>query len=113
MPSRSPRNALLRVGRRSRCVSSGPASPDVRGGGMSDAAARTAASVHRTIEAVWRMESAKIIGGLSRVLRDVALAEELAHDALVAALEQWPAAGIPDNPGAWLMAAAKHRAVDV
>ena len=72
-----------------------------------------AASVHRTVEAVWRMESAKIIGGLTRVLRDVGLAEELAHDALVAALEQWPDEGIPDNPGAWLMAAAKHRAVDV
>jgi len=72
-----------------------------------------AASVHRTVEAVWRMESAKIIGGLTRVLRDVGLAEELAHDALVAALEQWPEEGIPDNPGAWLMAASKHRAIDV
>ena len=71
-----------------------------------------AASVHRTVEAVWRMESAKIIGGLTRVLRDIGLAEELAHDALVAALEQWPEEGIPDNPGAWLMAAAKHRAID-
>src|SRR5581483_11301937 len=72
-----------------------------------------AASVHRTVEAVWRMESAKIIGGLTRLLRNVALAEELAQDALVAALEQWPREGIPDNPGAWLMAAAKHRAIDV
>lgn len=69
--------------------------------------------VHRTIDAVWRMESAKIIGGLTRVLRDVSLAEELAQDALVSALEQWPQEGIPDNPGAWLMAAAKHRAIDV
>src|SRR5262245_22384629 len=59
------------------------------------------------------MESAKIIGGLARVLRDVGLAEELAQDALVAALEQWPDDGIPDNPGAWLMATAKHRAIDV
>src|SRR6476619_5106703 len=66
----------------------------------------------RTIDAVWRMESARVIGGLTRMLRDVELAEELAQDALVAALEQWPAAGVPDNPGAWLMATAKHRAID-
>src|SRR5690348_7592781 len=70
-------------------------------------------SVHRTVEAVWRMESAKIIGGLSRLLRDVGLAEEIAQDALVAALEQWRDGAIPDNPGAWLMATAKHRALDV
>ena len=69
--------------------------------------------IHRVIDAVWRMESAKIIGGLARLLRDVGLAEELAQDALVAALEQWPAQGAPDNPAAWLMAAAKHRAIDV
>jgi RNA polymerase sigma factor (sigma-70 family) len=69
--------------------------------------------VRRTVEAAWRMESAKIIGALARVLRDVGLAEELAQDALVAALEQWPATGVPDNPAAWLTAAAKHRAVDV
>ena len=72
-----------------------------------------ASDIHRVIDAVWRMESAKIIGGLARLLRDVGLAEELAQDALVAALEQWPAEGAPDNPGAWLMAAAKHRAIDV
>ncbi len=72
-----------------------------------------AGSVHRTVEAVWRMESAKIIGALARVLRDVGLAEELAQDALVAALEQWPADGVPDNPGAWLMTAARRRAIDV
>src|SRR3954462_1245262 len=70
-------------------------------------------STHRTIEAVWRMESARIIGGLARVLRDVGLAEELAQDALVAALEQWPESGVPDNPAAWLTATAKHRAIDV
>ena len=69
--------------------------------------------IHRVIDAVWRMESAKIIGGLARLLRDVGVAEELAHDALVAALEQWPAQGVPETPGAWLMAAAKHRAIDV
>ena len=72
-----------------------------------------AGSVHRTVEAVWRMESAKIIGALARVLRDVGQAEELAQDALVAALEQWPVDGVPDNPGAWLMTAARRRAIDL
>jgi RNA polymerase sigma factor (sigma-70 family) len=69
-------------------------------------------SLHRTIEAVWRMESAKIIAKLSRMLRQVGLAEEFAQDALVSALEQWPESGIPANPGAWLMTAAKNRALD-
>src|SRR5947207_2990353 len=73
----------------------------------------TAADTHRAIDAVWRIESARIIAGLARIVRDVGLAEELAQDALVAALEQWPESGIPDNPGAWLMAAAKHRAIDL
>ncbi len=68
--------------------------------------------VHRRIDAVWRMESAKLIAGLTRMVRDVGVAEELAQDALVAALEQWPTSGIPDNPGAWLMSTAKHRAID-
>ncbi|MDB5291720.1 MAG: polymerase subunit sigma-24 [Phycisphaerales bacterium] len=72
----------------------------------------TAADTHRTIDAVWRIESAKLIAALARMVRDVGLAEELAQDALVAALEQWPASGVPDNPGAWLMAAAKYRAID-
>jgi RNA polymerase sigma factor (sigma-70 family) len=67
---------------------------------------------HRTIEAVWRIESAKVIAGLARIVRDVGVAEDLAHDALVAALQQWPQTGIPRNPGAWLMATAKHRAID-
>ncbi len=67
---------------------------------------------HRTIDAVWRIESAKLIAGLARIVRDVGIAEDLAQDALVAALEQWPGAGIPDNPGAWLMGTAKHRAID-
>src|SRR5947207_12100336 len=70
------------------------------------------AATHRTIDAVWRIESARIIAGLTRIVRDVGIAEELAQDALVAALEQWPESGIPDNPGAWLMATAKHRAID-
>jgi RNA polymerase sigma factor (sigma-70 family) len=73
----------------------------------------TATPTHRAIDAVWRIESARIIAGLTRIVRDVGLAEELAQDALVAALEQWPASGIPDNPGAWLMATAKHRAIDL
>ncbi|HEY6823630.1 MAG TPA: RNA polymerase sigma factor [Steroidobacteraceae bacterium] len=72
----------------------------------------TATDTHRTIDAVWRIESARLIAVLTRLLRDVALAEELAQDALVTALEQWPRTGIPDNPGAWLMATAKHRAID-
>lgn len=69
-------------------------------------------ATHRAIEAVWRIESARIIAGLARLVRDVGVAEELAQDALVAALEHWPESGIPDNPGAWLMAAAKNRALD-
>ena len=72
----------------------------------------TAADIHRTIDAVWRIESAKLIAGLARIVRDVGLAEELAQDALVAALEQWPESGVPDNPAAWLMGTAKHRAID-
>jgi RNA polymerase sigma factor (sigma-70 family) len=72
----------------------------------------TASDTHRAIDAVWRIESAKLIAGLARIVRDVGLAEELAQDALVAALEQWPESGVPDNPGAWLMATAKHRAID-
>jgi RNA polymerase sigma-70 factor (ECF subfamily) len=71
-----------------------------------------AADTHRAIDAVWRIESARLIAGLARIVRDVGLAEELAQDALVAALEQWPRSGVPDNPGAWLMAAAKNRAID-
>jgi RNA polymerase sigma-70 factor, ECF subfamily len=72
----------------------------------------TASDTHRAIEAVFRIEQAKLIAGLARMLRDVGLAEELAQDALVTALEQWPRSGIPDKPGAWLMAAAKNRALD-
>jgi RNA polymerase sigma-70 factor (ECF subfamily) len=67
---------------------------------------------HRAIDAVWRIESPRLIAGLTRIVRDVGVAEDLAQDALVAALEQWPESGVPDNPGAWLMAAAKHRAID-
>ena len=75
--------------------------------------AMTATDTHRTIDAVWRIESARLIAGLTRIVRDVGLAEDLAQDALVAALERWPESGIPDRPGAWLMATAKHRAIDL
>jgi len=68
--------------------------------------------VHRAIDAVWRIESARLIAGLARVVHDIGVAEDLAQDALIAALEQWPESGIPDNPGAWLMTTAKHRAID-
>jgi RNA polymerase sigma factor (sigma-70 family) len=67
---------------------------------------------HKAIEAVWRIESARLIAGLTRIVRDVGVAEELAQDALIIALEKWPETGVPDNPGAWLMATAKHRAID-
>src|SRR5688572_7914819 len=72
----------------------------------------TVSDTHRTIDAVWRIESARLIAGLARMVRDVGLAEELAQDALVVALEKWPESGVPDNPGAWLMATAKNRALD-
>ena len=72
----------------------------------------TTTDTNRVIDAVWRIESPRLIAGLVRMTRDVGLAEELAQDALVAALEQWPESGVPDNPGAWLMATAKHRAID-
>jgi len=72
-----------------------------------------ATDIHRAIDAVWRIESPRLIGGLVRIVRDVSLAEDLAQDVLVAALQQWPESGIPENPGAWLMAAAKHRAIDL
>ncbi|MFF3693282.1 RNA polymerase sigma factor [Streptomyces sp. NPDC002221] len=73
----------------------------------------TAASATETVEAVFRIESARIIAGVTRIVRDVGIAEELAQDALVAALEQWPASGVPDNPGAWLMTTARRRAIDL
>src|SRR3984893_11729658 len=71
-----------------------------------------ATDTHRAIDAVWRIESPRLIAGLTRIVRDVGLAEDRAQEALVAALEQWPEAGVRDNPGAWLMATAKHRAID-
>src|SRR6266700_5123320 len=73
----------------------------------------TVTDAHRTIDAVWRIESPRLIASLTRMVRDVGIAEELAQDALVAALEQWPASGVPEKPGAWLMSTAKHRAIDL
>ena len=73
----------------------------------------SASDAHRAIDAVWRIESARLIAGLARIVGDVGVAEDLAQDALVAALERWPESGVPDNPGAWLMATAKHRAIDL
>ncbi len=81
--------------------------------GLAGSVTVTTSDTHRAIEAVWKIESARIIAGLARIVRDIGLAEELAQDALVAALERWPEAGVPDNPGAWLMATAKHRAIDL
>src|SRR6266496_4989930 len=72
----------------------------------------TTSDTHRAIEAVWRIESARLIAGLARMVRDVGLAEDLAQEALLAALQQWPESGVPGNPGAWLMATAKHRGID-
>jgi RNA polymerase sigma factor (sigma-70 family) len=72
----------------------------------------TVSETHGAIDAVWRIESPRLIASLARIVRDIGVAEDLAHDALVAALEQWPTSGVPRNPGAWLMAAAKHRAID-
>src|SRR5437667_2513836 len=71
-----------------------------------------ATDTHRAIDAVWRIESARLIAGLARIVRDVGLAEDFAQNALVAALQQWPESGVPDNPGAWLMAIGKRRAFD-
>jgi len=73
----------------------------------------TAADIHHAIDAVWRIEAAKLIAALTRIVRDVGVAEDLAQDALVAALQQWPIDGIPEKPGAWLMTIAKHRAIDL
>lgn len=73
----------------------------------------TTTEIHGAIDAVWKIESAKLIAGLTRIVRDVGIAEDLAQEALVAALETWPQSGVPDNPGAWLMATAKHRAIDL
>src|ERR1700754_1550116 len=69
--------------------------------------------IHRAIEAVWRIESARLIASLARIVRDIGLAEDLAQDAFIAALERWPESGIPDKPGAWLMTTAKNRALDL
>ena len=87
--------------------------PTAAGTGRSSLGDVTTTEVNRTVDAIWRMESARLIAGLTRMTRDVGLAEELAQDALVAALEQWPESGVPDNPGAWLMSVSKRRAIDL
>src|SRR5580693_10506875 len=86
--------------------------PASRNGRARRASVTVASEIRRTIDAVWRIESPRLIAGLARMVRDVGVAEELAQDAFVAALEQWPLTGIPRNPGAWLTSTAKHRAID-
>ena len=90
--------------------SSGPNSRRATTAGEYESAA--VSTVHRTVEAVWRLEAARIIGGLTHMIGDIGLAEEFAQDAVVAALEQWPRSGVPPNPGAWLTLTAKRRAFD-
>src|SRR3954447_3136315 len=80
---------------------------------MLSSPAVTASATHQAITSVWKSESPRLVAGLARIVRDVGVAEELAQDALVAALEQWPVSGVPDNPGAWLTAIAKNRAINV
>src|SRR5229473_4773263 len=87
--------------------------PTTVGPSRSVRSSSTRAEAHRAIEAIWRIESARLIAGLARVVGDIGTAEELAQDALVAALEQWPTEGVPERPGAWLMGTAKHRAIDL
>ena len=88
-------------------------SPSTRAGDEAFAIETATAEAHRAIEAIWRIESARLIAGLTRTVGDIGTAEELAQDALVAALEQWPTSGVPERPGAWLMGTAKHRATDL
>ncbi len=105
-PARSAR--LLRLP----LTAAGPANSLGFAGGSCCDGRVSSSDTHRAIDAVWRIESARLIAGLTRMVKDIGLAEELAQDALVVALERWPESGIPDNPGAWLMATAKHRAID-
>ena len=108
-PSRSARSRCTRARERARTIET-PANGAPESAGRRETAAREA---HRAIEAIWRIESARLIAGLARLVGDIGTAEDLAQDALVAALEQWPTAGIPDKPGPWLMATARHRATDL
>src|SRR2546422_3496001 len=116
----SPRSRSVRCTRRrtSRKRSSPPPTPPASRSCATSSRARrqppelTISETHRAIDAVWRIESARLVAGLARVVRDIGMAEEVAQDALLAALEQWPESGVPDNPGAWLMATGKHRAID-
>src|SRR5881628_4003528 len=108
-PSRSARSRCTRARERARTIET-RADGAPENAGRRETAAREA---HRAIEAIWRIESARLIARLARLVGDIGTAEELAQDALVAALEQWPAAGVPERPGAWLMGTAKHRAIDL
>src|SRR5206468_6818035 len=109
------RRAILRRGRRASATNASLSEWRMRSrrsrNRSSPNADRVTTDVHRAIDAVWRIESAKLIAGLTRIVRDVGLAEDLAQDALVAALDQWPESGVPNNPGAWLMQTAKRRAI--
>src|SRR5439155_6277596 len=98
----------MRVSEKARAIDPGRDTKEVTG-----AAETVPTEAHRAIEAIWRIESARLIAGLARRVGDIGTAEELAQDALVAALEQWPTSGVPERPGAWLMATAKHRATDL
>src|SRR5258707_7851500 len=102
-----------RCARSTRPSSGSSGHPMTVGPSRSVRSSSTRAEAHRAIEAIWRIESARLIAGLARVVGDIGTAEELAQDALVAALEQWPAEGVPERPGAWLMGTAKHRAIDL
>src|SRR5436305_1063564 len=89
-----------------------PGSPLEAHAALAPSAAMTAADIHRTVVAVWRIEQPRLLTSLSRLLRDVPLAEDLTQEALLAAIEHWPVTGVPEKPGAWLMAIAKRRALD-
>jgi RNA polymerase sigma-70 factor (ECF subfamily) len=108
-PSRSARSRCTKAYEGALAI--GPRNGDALDG--TDRGEAASSVVHRAIEAIWRIESARLIAGLARIVGDIGTAEELAQDALVAALEQWPAAGVPERPGAWLMSTAKHRAIDL
>src|SRR5260370_30199853 len=106
-------NGCGRCARSTRPTNGSSGQPMTVGPSRSVRSSSTSAEAHRAIEAIWRIESARLIAGLARVVGDIGTAEELAQDALVAALEQWPAEGVPERPGAWLMGTAKHRAFDM
>src|SRR5256884_8968599 len=107
--SRSVRSSITRACEGALAIGPGPGDAPASSGRRETAASEA----HRAIEAIWRIESARLIAGLARIVGDIGTAEELAQDALVAALEQWPTEGVPERAGAWLMGTAKHRAIDL